>query len=119
MNLNFWNILFYLKKIDALSVRENSYIFNNKDTSLPFILSPFHTRARVIIRDCKKKKSTQGPALKLEPTPLQATASLRPLLVSFRLVFLIDPPSQKLFIACNQHIFVNRQEITFIAISYD
>lgn len=91
MDLNFWNILFYLKKIDALSVRENSYIFNNKDTSLPFILSPFHTRARVIIRDCKKKKSTQGPALKLEPTPLQATASLRPLLVSFRLVFLIDP----------------------------
>lgn len=78
------------------------------------------TRAHALLYGIvKKKKSTQGPALKLEPTPLQATASLRPLLVSFRLVFLIDPPSQKLFIACNQHIFVNRQEITFIAISYD
>lgn len=65
MDLNFRNALFYLQKIDAFSMRENSYIFNNKDTSLPFILSPFHTRARVIIRDCeKKKKEHSGPRFK-------------------------------------------------------
>lgn len=64
MDLNFRNALFCLKKIDAFSVRENSYIFNNKDTSLPFILSPFHTRARVIIRDCEKKKEHSGPRFK-------------------------------------------------------
>lgn len=42
-------------------MRENSYIFNNKDTSLPFILSPFHTRARIIIRDCEKKRALRAP----------------------------------------------------------
>ena len=91
-----------LKKIRAHSAHGRGYIFNNKDTSQP---SFYRKRARVIMR-YREKRSTQQPALKLEPTPLQATASLRPLFHIFRLFDALSdgfPSFPKLFTVYNQH----------------
>ena len=78
------------------------YIFNNKDTSQP----SFYRECARYYAASRKKKSTQHPALKLEPTPLQATASLRPLFRIFRLFDALSdgfPSFPKLFTVYNQH----------------